>query len=369
MSNMTKKRAGILVGVVAVVVVGVVFVTTSLSSAMTLNEAKDAAKKYVPATVEFVSSEQEDNSYEVYFYDSKNKVSYEADVSTETKRVKKVESQMDNDLGSKTVKLSETEVKNIVKKAFDGIKSINVILTSDDGLYEYEATFKSNEFYGDATVNPENGKLLETTVKYGTPVKISNEKKTEGNNFISSEEAKKAVLKEVPGGTVTDLDFEKSKNYPHYEIEVYKDGVEYDYTVDAKTGKATLKNEHDSYFDYDDDDEYGYEYEVVEKPKADTTKSSNSENTTTQSNKDNVSSSSNTSNQISESKASSIVKDKIPGATIRYIHLERDDGMYVYSGEAVSSDGIYEYDFEIDASSGAIVEWDKEKVENDDYDD
>ena len=53
---------------------------------------------------------------------------------------------------------------------------------------------------------------------------------------------------------------------------------------------------------------------------------------------------------------------KVPGATENDIrlNLDRDDGKLRYEGKIIY-DGM-EYDFEIDAYSGAIQEWEAESV-------
>ena len=56
---------------------------------------------------------------------------------------------------------------------------------------------------------------------------------------------------------------------------------------------------------------------------------------------------------------------KVPGARILEIELDRDDGRTYYEGEAYANG--YEYEFEVDAYTGAIIEW--EVDETDDYDD
>ena len=68
---------------------------------------------------------------------------------------------------------------------------------------------------------------------------------------------------------------------------------------------------------------------------------------------------------ISEDKARSIAlgKAKADGAVIEYIKLDKDDGRRVYEGEM--RDNSYEYDFEIDAYTGTVIDWD---VDNLDWD-
>ena len=64
----------------------------------------------------------------------------------------------------------------------------------------------------------------------------------------------------------------------------------------------------------------------------------------------------------SESECQAIALGKVPGATADHIRmrLERDDGLQKYEGTIVY-DGM-EYEFEIDAYSGAILEWDAESI-------
>ncbi len=66
-----------------------------------------------------------------------------------------------------------------------------------------------------------------------------------------------------------------------------------------------------------------------------------------------------TSNQIiSKTEAKKIVLAKLPGATDNQIriHLDKEDGQYVYEG-SILYDNL-EYEFEIDAKSGDLKEWD-----------
>ena len=63
--------------------------------------------------------------------------------------------------------------------------------------------------------------------------------------------------------------------------------------------------------------------------------------------------------KISWSKAKAIFKEELPkGATVKYVHLTRDDGRSVYKGKAVKSK--YVYSIEIAASDGRILDKDKD---------
>lgn len=381
MSKMLNKKTGIGAAIVAVIVIGAMIVSTTVSRGISLAEAKEIAQKYVPSTAKFVTSEEEDNKFEVMFHDDQNREGFEVEIAKDTKKVKKVESQLDNDLGGETVKLTEKEVKKIIEKEFKGVSSVNITLNQDNGLYEYEADFKAKEFYGDADVHPVNGKILDSTVKYGTAVTIPDSGNQKGDKntsksageFITYEEAKAAVIKFAGGGFVKDIELDRENKMYFYEIELIRDNMEEDYYVDAKTGEVMLESKHESYFDYDDHDGDGsYVHENDSHngnhssgQTGQTTaqkQGTSGANTSAKGDKDTTSSAG--SNLISEEKARAIVLAKAPGATFVEFKLERDDGIYVYEGEV--RDSKYEYEFELNASTGVIIDWDKERIDYDD---
>lgn len=71
---------------------------------------------------------------------------------------------------------------------------------------------------------------------------------------------------------------------------------------------------------------------------------------------------SNNTGDIGEAEAKRIALSEVPGAAdsdIR-IYQEYDDGRLVYEGE-IRYNGM-EYDFEIDAADGRIIDWDRESI-------
>ncbi len=111
-----------------------------------------------------------------------------------------------------------------------------------------------------------------------------------------------------------------------FEVEFYVPATksEYDYEINAQTGEIIS-------FDYDAENY---------------TPSTTNNNSTTK----------------TEAEIKKIALDKVPGATANDIHLEldRDDGKVKYEGKIIYQ-GM-EYDFEIDAYSGAILEWESESI-------
>ena len=104
-----------------------------------------------------------------------------------------------------------------------------------------------------------------------------------------------------------------------YDVEFWTDGKEYDYEILASNGTI---------LSYDYDAEYQWS-----------------------------GSSSTSGDTISTEKVKSIVTDRAGvSGTFRELKLERDDGRTVYEGEMRS--GRTDYEFTIDAYTGAVLEWD-----------
>lgn len=64
------------------------------------------------------------------------------------------------------------------------------------------------------------------------------------------------------------------------------------------------------------------------------------------------------SSYIGVNRARAIALKKVPGANsshVREIHLDRENGRMVYEGEIYHNG--WEYEFDIDAVTGAIVKW------------
>lgn len=146
-------------------------------------------------------------------------------------------------------------------------------------------------------------------------------------NLISEDEAKSIALKDA--GLTEDqisgirIKLERDDGIQQYEVEFYAGDKEYDYEIDAESGNILSKN-----MDVEDDFQK-----------------------------------SGTSNAaITEEEAKKTALEKVSGAgenDIR-IHQDQDDGKIIYEGTIVYKERKYE--FEIDANSGKILEWEEESI-------
>ena len=151
---------------------------------------------------------------------------------------------------------------------------------------------------------------------------------TSKGHLTVEEVEKKAV--EAVGGQVTEIEYEKSKG--KYEVEVRSEGVEYDLDIDATTGDII------------------YEDKSVEKEQRNSLTVLETEKNTKNSKVD--------SKYITADEAIAIAMKSAQG-TVTDLELDDDDGRVHYDIEI--EDGVYEYEFEIDAITGEVLDFEKDR--------
>ena len=147
-----------------------------------------------------------------------------------------------------------------------------------------------------------------------------------------------------------------------FEIQFDADGREYDYEVQASDGKILsadvelLTNGVQNTADSGTQNNTDAQGQQSSNASSDATGTGNT-NTGTGSNNNQTA-----DTAISLEEAAAIALERVPGATdsdIR-IELDSDDGVYKYEGDIIYEQK--EYDFEIDANKGTILEWSEERV-------
>lgn len=148
-----------------------------------------------------------------------------------------------------------------------------------------------------------------------------------------------------------------------YEIKFDVAEKEYEYEIQASDG-AILSSEVDTNENYTADQENDSQNGSDSQSGEDQTDNAAQTDNTGQTDKKNQNSTDGTqtaNTKVSREKAIQIVLERVPGATEQSvkIELERDDGRYKYEGEVYYNN--VEYDFEIDANTGTILEWSEER--------
>ena len=212
----------------------------------------------------------------------------------------------------------------------------------------YKVEFTSGDYAYAYTVNAETGAVMEMSSREKNAVDTQAQTETTApaadsattqssaaataqtvTGTVDEEMAQKIAL-EHAGVKATDATITKSKlDYEGrrqvYEIEWYAGGKKYDYEIAVDTGEILSSG-------YDE--------------KTSGWSGSNSSNVT-----------------VSEADAKQTALGRVSGATQKDIYewkFDYDDGRPEYEGKIIY--GGTEYDFTIDASSGAVIEWETETV-------
>ena len=212
----------------------------------------------------------------------------------------------------------------------------------------YKVEFTSGDYAYAYTVNAETGAVMEmssreknavdTQAQTEATVPTADSATTQSSAVATAqtvtgtvdEEMAQKIALEHAGVKATDATITKSKlDYEGrrqvYEIEWYAGGKKYDYEIAVDTGEILSSG-------YDE--------------KTSGWSGSNSSNVT-----------------VSEADAKQTALGRVSGATQKDIYewkFDYDDGRPEYEGKIIY--GGTEYDFTIDASSGAVIEWEAESV-------
>lgn len=152
---------------------------------------------------------------------------------------------------------------------------------------------------------------------------------SQNSGKINEDKAKEISLKsaglEESAVTSLHIKLDKDDGVEEYEVNFYAGGKEYDYDIDAATGKIRSS-------DIDIDDDHQNKTDAADSQ----------------------------SFELTEAKAKKIVLAKVKGAAEANLRIKRDldDGRPVYEGELIHDNKKYE--FEIDGNTGDVFEWDVE---------
>jgi len=330
------------------------------ASAATLETLQQQAVAYLPADAVYLSLDNDDGQDELKYWSESYQAMYEVYFDADSGELNKIKGESWRDYGSKNVVLTEAQVLlKLAEMSPDALVDF-VVLDQDDGLYEYKLAFHTETYYGVLKLNPETGAILEyehdyASVRTGNAAGIS---LTAGSGDVTPDEAKELVLARLEGGSLLYIQEDWDDGRLVYEGEAADSSYEYDFEIDAATGRF-LEWERDQF----------REMAMVVAQLSESSKSTSSSNksssssssskSSSSSSKSSSSSSSGSSGLIGTSRAKEIALDRAGGGRVVSIKLDWEDGRQVYEGEV--HDSKYEYEFEIDAKTGKIRDWDKER--------
>lgn len=209
---------------------------------------------------------------------------------------------------------------------------LRVKLDYDDGVQEYEVTFYVGNREYDYDIDAATGTIRsfdsEIEDDYSIASAPSAAPAASSSSTITEAEAKQIALNHAG---ISESETERMRvklgrddGVQEYEVNFYVGNREYDYDINAATGEIRS-------YDSEIDDDY-------------------------------VSSTEAAGAAISEDEARATVVARVSGASASDVrlYLERDDGRMVYEGELIYNGT--EYEFQIDATTGDVLDWESESV-------
>jgi uncharacterized membrane protein YkoI len=216
---------------------------------------------------------------------------------------------------------------------------IKAYLDHDDGRVVYDVEFYSGDTEYDYEIDAVSGDILESDreIEYYTIPQDTATATRDTGNYIGEGKAKSLALTHAGVNesqtAYINVHLDRDDGRVDYDVEFLVGNTEYEYEIDATSG---------SVLEFDRDTEN-------RTPRSNSSQSSRSPTA-------------DTGNYIGETKAKSIALSNAglseSGVSHMKVKLDRDDGKMVY--EIDFRDGQMEYEYEIDATSGAILESDAE---------
>lgn len=234
-------------------------------------------------------------------------------------------------LDAANIEAVDADISSATLSEVAGVTCYKVEFTSGDHTYAYSINAENGEVleasYRDKNAAPADSTQTDTTASGATttPAQITPSTST-STGAVDEAKAQEIALAHA-GVNAADATITKSKlDYDDgrqvYELEWYANGAKYDYEVAVATGEIVNS---------------GYEAKTVV----------GTGNSAT----------------VSEATAKQTALARVSGATAANIYkfkLDFDDGRWEYEGEIRY--GTTEYDFTIDANTGALLEWDMESI-------
>ena len=310
------------IAIAAIAITAIFLMTSGISKA----DAENTASGYVPQGAEYIKTEIDDGVYEVTYRDNGLGREYEVHISRETGAIVGISMDSDRDHGGATAKLTAAQAEAAVKDEISGIASAKVYQEKDDDGIFYDVEFTASDFYGSAEVNAETGAVVEYTIRYGSPVVIPSTGSASGNTQAGDDTAAKNETSAKDDNQATASGGKTESNTQSGSQSGTQSNSQ------SSTGSSSGQSSAGS------SQSQSGSQQPAQKPSDGTSQSGGSS----------------TSQLISADKANAFIKE---------LELDRDDGIYQYEGEAYYNG--YEYDFEINASSGVIIKW---EVDREDWD-
>ncbi len=205
------------------------------------------------------------------------------------------------------------QAKRLAKAKVKGATVTEIDQDYENGTLVYEVQLIKGKKEYDLVYRASDAKLI----SYGWEIKSMYISKGSGS-IISKSKCKKLAKKQVPGGTITRIVRKYSDGISVYKIVMKKGSKKYELKFHARTGKLLE-----------------YDWELTTKKTQSTT-------------------------YIGTEKAKQIALKETGGGHVTKVSFDMDNGVPVYEVEIIKD--MYEYDIEIHAKTGKILDFEMDSI-------
>ena len=294
--------------------------------ALAADTGETAARVVVPEDARLLYIEADDLHPEYVFFSEADGAVYEVELN-ESGAVSQLEIKLVDGRGAASASIDEQAARAAVLSIYPEATVDFVVLDREDGLLEYKVAFSTDTWYGAAKVNPETGMVFERELFF-----LPDASARGGADSLSADDAKQLALGRVAGGELVDFEADTERGRLIYEGTIRDGRCEYEFEIDAATAR---------FLEWD--------REALE-PGESGAKSQQGQPTQA-------------AELIGLERAKEIALNQAGGGTVKKIELDREDGVQVYEGEVIL--GQYKYEFEIDAKTGRVLDWDRDEIDDD----
>lgn len=294
----------------------------SLTTAFATDALEEAARGHVPQSATLIQQRTDDGLRVYRYWDEAAQLTYEVEMNPASGAVAKLACDPVDDSGSVNVTRTEAEAEAAALAMWPNAAVQSVRLDTDDGRFMYKVYFATDAFYGTAEVNPETGALVEWELDYTA------EEATQ--SAVDEQGARQLVLDRLSSGSITAIRAERDDGRLIFEGKATDDSYLYEFEIDASTGRFLE-----------------WERERLKESAVATSAPGGKTGE---------------SGLIGTAAAKDIALTRAGGGNVTSIKLDREDGRQVYEGKVI--DGDFEYEFEIDADTGEVLDWEKERVDD-----
>lgn len=134
-------------------------------------------------------------------------------------------------INSQNKVMSRSQIKKLAKQKVKSAKITKIEKDYDDGVVVYKLKMRTANRKYELEYHGRTGKLLEFEWE------IMAKPQQNQDAYIGRDQARTIALGQVPGANVIKIEFDQDDGVPVYEVELIKDGYEYEIRIHAKTGE------------------------------------------------------------------------------------------------------------------------------------